>query len=98
MAVWLVEFGMSTAEYASPVIEKVESSTPVARMPIATGKVEVCEDMVILWSTIVFRSPCASVEPLRSANFFCWRIDLSDSDVGVHVAFCFFCELSRSVV
>lgn len=42
------EFGMTIAEYASPVIAKHLSSTPVARMPTATGKVEACEVIVIL--------------------------------------------------
>ena len=39
------------------------------RLP--TGKVECCEDMVILCRTTLLRSPWCSAEPDRSVNFFC---------------------------
>ena len=39
------------AEYASPVCEKVESSTPVMRTPSAIGKVDFCDAMSIWWRT-----------------------------------------------
>lgn len=64
-------FGSVMAEYASPVCEKVSSSTPVMRTPRAIGKVDFCAAMDNLWSTMLLRSPCASAVPVRSVNFFC---------------------------
>ena len=60
-------------ENASPVDEKVQSSTPVARIPRATGKEERECLSFIECSTIDERSPCGSAVPERSVNFLCLR-------------------------
>jgi len=60
--------GRLIAEYASPVCEKVESSTPVMRTPSATGKVFFWAEMAILCRTMLFRSPWLSALPWRSVT------------------------------
>ena len=50
-ATWVSALGMVMAEKDSPVCEKVESSTPVTRIPREMGKLDFCDDMVMLWRT-----------------------------------------------
>ena len=51
------EWGKTMLENASPVEEKVRSSTPVMRAPRLHGKVDLTCDTDILWRTTDLRSP-----------------------------------------
>lgn len=71
IAVVLELFGIVIIEYASPVLLKVSASTAEILTPRANGKVLFCAEQLSLCSTTLLRSPCASVVPAKSVNFFC---------------------------